>query len=179
MHCPRCGQQQVTEEIKFCSKCGFPLGLVSEILSHGGFLPQLADVYSKKTFWTRRNGLIIGGLWMFVMVLIITPLIGIAGGGDLAGVSAILGIFGGALIMLISAFFLLPADRVLFREQQNESSVNQLKQPSAQYALPPEQSIPANTYVPPVAGSWRDTNDLKQSASVVEDTTRLLDKELE
>ena len=45
MYCPRCGQQQVSEEIKFCSRCGFPLGLVSEIIMHGGFLPQLADLY--------------------------------------------------------------------------------------------------------------------------------------
>ena len=43
MHCPRCGQQQISDQTKFCSRCGFQLGLVSELLMNGGFLPQLAD----------------------------------------------------------------------------------------------------------------------------------------
>ena len=47
MHCPSCGQQQVSLETKFCSRCGFPLGVVSEVLAHGGFLPQLAELYKK------------------------------------------------------------------------------------------------------------------------------------
>jgi hypothetical protein len=31
MHCPRCGQQQISDQTKFCSRCGFQLGLVSEL----------------------------------------------------------------------------------------------------------------------------------------------------
>ena len=48
MFCPNCGQQQATEQMRFCSRCGFPLGLVSEILANGGFLPQLAGLNDKK-----------------------------------------------------------------------------------------------------------------------------------
>ena len=44
MFCPNCSQQQVSEETKFCSRCGLPLGLVAEIVAYGGFLPQLADL---------------------------------------------------------------------------------------------------------------------------------------
>ncbi|MEJ7699628.1 MAG: hypothetical protein WKF71_08300 [Pyrinomonadaceae bacterium] len=57
MFCPRCSQEQVSSETKFCSRCGFPLGLVSEILAHGGFLPQLAELYQDKKILTRKNGL--------------------------------------------------------------------------------------------------------------------------
>src|SRR5689334_21642871 len=43
MHCPSCGQKQVSNETKFCSRCGMPLGIVSDVLAHGFFLPQLAE----------------------------------------------------------------------------------------------------------------------------------------
>ena len=42
-----------------------------------------------------------------------------------------------------------------------------------QSALPPQHSVPANSYASPGMGKWRDTNDL-QPTSVVEGTTRLL-----
>ena len=44
MHCPRCGQQQISNETRFCSRCGFQLGVVSELLLHDGYLPQLAQL---------------------------------------------------------------------------------------------------------------------------------------
>ncbi len=50
MYCPNCSQQQISEETKFCSRCGLPLGLVSEILANGGFLPQLDELYKDKNF---------------------------------------------------------------------------------------------------------------------------------
>ena len=74
MHCPRCGQQQVSEETKFCSRCGFPLGLVSEVLSHGGFLPQLANLQKNKKFFTRQNGLKIGLVWFLIVTFLLVPL---------------------------------------------------------------------------------------------------------
>ena len=32
MFCPQCGQQQVSGEMRFCSRCGFPLGGVIQLL---------------------------------------------------------------------------------------------------------------------------------------------------
>jgi len=32
MHCPKCGQQQVSDEMRFCSRCGFALGIVTELI---------------------------------------------------------------------------------------------------------------------------------------------------
>ena len=51
MHCPRCGQQQASGETKFCSRCGFQLAIVAELLHHGGTLPQLAAIQKKKTLF--------------------------------------------------------------------------------------------------------------------------------
>src|SRR2546423_8942635 len=41
MFCPQCGQQQANE-VRFCSRCGFPLAGVNELLLRGGQLPVLA-----------------------------------------------------------------------------------------------------------------------------------------
>ena len=178
MHCPRCGQQQVSEETKFCSRCGFSLGLVSEILAHGGFLPQLADLYKSKRWLTKRNGVFFSIMWMIFFVLILCPFFGIAIDGDLAGITAIFGIFGG-LMWLIASLFLLKSDaQISFPQNQlPNQNVNPLYAANPMH-LPPQQSQPAQSYVPPAA-SWKapNTGELTRPASVVEGTTKLLRKD--
>ena len=39
MYCPRCGQQQMSDEMRFCSRCGLPIGGLIEWLSRGQFAP--------------------------------------------------------------------------------------------------------------------------------------------
>lgn len=161
-----------------------PLGLVSEVVAHGGYLPQLAELHKKKKpFFSRRNALGFSLIWFLFFLFIMAPFWGIANVDELAGVSAVLGIFGG-LILMLSAFIFFPKDKpavplmpgMLPPSQpavyQNHPQTAQ----NPQAALPPQQSIPVSTYGPPVAGSWRDTNDL-QPTSVTESTTRLLDKD--
>jgi hypothetical protein len=195
MHCPRCGQQQINEETKFCSKCGFQLHVVSAVLMHGGSLPQL-DLLNqpKKKALTRRNGMIFSLFWLLFFLLIMTPFFNILGVGEMAGVSAIFGIFGGLIIFLASLFFLEGKPKLPYyypypppphqqhqQHQQYQQHPQQMQgQGYQQGALPPQQQQPIPTYTPPphVAGSWRDTNDFGRP-SVTEDTTRLLTKEEE
>lgn len=35
MYCPQCSQQQATGEMRFCSRCGFPLKIVSQLVANG------------------------------------------------------------------------------------------------------------------------------------------------
>lgn len=173
MHCPSCGQQQVSNETKFCSRCGLPLSVVAEVLSYGGFLPQLAELNKKTTIFTRRNGIAFSLLWCLFFLLIMTPLWGIMNVEELAGASAIIGIFGG-LMFLISSLIFLKKPFVSYA-QPIQAPSHLYGQPQ-QSALPPQQSIPAQQYGAPQAGNWRDTNDL-QPTSVTESTTRLLNDE--
>lgn len=180
MYCPRCSQQQISDETKFCSRCGFPLGLISEIIAHGGFLPQLAELHKDKKLLTRRNGLIFSLFWFLIFVFILTPLFGIAGVEELAGVMAILGTMGGFILMLASFTVLKKPQPLLDFPHQNMETAGGIKNlyQKNQAALPPQQSIPVSTYVPPQQqGSWRDTNDL--IPSVTEGTTKLLEKDEE
>lgn len=170
MHCPSCGQQQVSNETKFCSRCGMPLGTVADVLAHGGYLPQLAELNKKSTIFTRRNGLAFSLIWCLFFLLIMAPLFGIINVDELAGASAVIGIFGG-LIMLISSLIFLKKPFVTYGPAPFQPA-GLYGQPHQQ-ALPPQQSIPASSYGVPGAGRWRDTNDL-QPTSVTESTTRLL-----
>lgn len=42
MYCPRCSQQQVSNDASFCSRCGFQLGVVKGLLVTDGALPARA-----------------------------------------------------------------------------------------------------------------------------------------
>jgi hypothetical protein len=54
-----------------------------------------------------------------------------------------------------------------------------LRGSTQQNALPPQQSVPASSYVPPppAPGNWHTTNDLVAPPSVTEPTTKLLQKD--
>ena len=36
MFCPKCGGEQASDEMRFCSRCGMPLGGVADLLSNEG-----------------------------------------------------------------------------------------------------------------------------------------------
>ncbi len=164
MFCPNCGQQQVSEEIKFCSRCGFPMGLVSEILSHGGFLPQLADLYKSKKIFTKSNGMKFGLIWFLFWSFLMTPLLAIAGGDGIVAVTAVLGFVGGMIIVILSALFLQNVPKNLpdnFLLQKGETIPTQFRENQSRNALPPQQTQSAQSYVPPAqlfrAGFQRPT----------------------
>lgn len=157
-----------------------PLGLVSEVLAHGGFLPQLAELNKqKKSLLTRRNGMAFSLIWCLFFLFIMTPLWGILDIERLSAASAVIGIFG-ALIMFVSSLIFLKKEVPRFdmnmpvhpAMQQNPFEMHA---PGQQAALPPQQSIPASFYGAPKTHGWRETNDLQPS--VTESTTRLLNED--
>lgn len=157
-----------------------PLAIISEVVAHGGYLPQLAELSKKKKkVLSRRNALGFSLIWFLFFLFIMTPFWGIIGLDELSGVSAIIGIFGG-LIMMVSSFIFLEKEKPAFSFPNNafHQVAPQYNMPSQldHAALPPQQSIPAEVYAAPRAGNWRETNDL-QPTSVTESATRLLNKD--
>lgn len=175
MYCPRCSQEQASEDLRFCSRCGFPLAHVASVVASGGVLPQMDA--SGKTIWTRRNGLIFSLLWFMFFVLIVTSIFSIIDIEKVASFAAVVGTMG-ALMFVAASFLLLKneprASRLTVKTDEPEFVKNLYQKPQA--ALPPEQSIPVSTYFPRTAGNRRDTNDLVQP-SVTENTTKLLEKD--
>lgn len=177
MFCPRCGQEQISENTRFCSRCGFLLETVSEVLANGGVLPQLLELKGKKPFFTRRNGLIISVFWFMLFVLILTPFWGILDVDALAGMSAVIGVFGG-LMWLIASLLLFKNTSGRFSPEPALPTAYQNLGGAAQNVLPPQQTQPVESYVAP-ANNWKapNTGDLVRPASVTEETTKLLQKD--
>jgi uncharacterized protein with PQ loop repeat len=181
MHCPRCGQQQISNDTKFCSRCGFQLGLVAELLAHGGFLPQLAELYKSKNSWfTRKNGVIFSVLWFIFFVMMLPAFFGIANEEESAAVSAVFGLFTTMMLLVVSFAFLSKTSKGLALPgvNANAGAPANLYGGTPMHELPPQQTQPAASYMPPEAG-WRapDTGDFQRPGSVTESTTRLLKKE--
>ena len=179
MFCPRCGQQQVSDTLRFCSRCGFPLEGALTLLAHGGLLPQSEPIGERKIS-PRRKGVKQGVLFMLIGAIIV-PLLGVftafAPGRIevmfefFAALSAIICFVGGPLRILYAAIFEEAAPAPQFG-------------PSASYAppaiTPPAarlSALPQGTVNPTIG--WRarpETAEIVQPPSVTDNTTRLLQK---
>jgi hypothetical protein len=180
MHCPKCGQLQVAEDTRFCSRCGLPLAGVAQVVANGGVLPTALATVPKGVATPRNRGLK-QGLFIFLLAFLVVPILAIISMGlniepYAVVLSAILLTVGG---MLRAAYALMFESNVpTLGSADTAESANYLSGPSAANALPPQQSQPVGLYVSP-AGSWRDTNDLmdRRPSSVTDSTTKLLQKE--
>jgi len=184
MHCPSCGQQQASEETKFCSRCGLPLSLVAEVVAQGGYLPQLAQLTEKPPpkFFNKKNGAWFSAVWFIFFTMFVTSFFGILDAADaLIAIAAITGVFG-SMVILISSLVFLPSSKGTSIGLPPAFRQPPMPMPATLHgrqnigALPPQQTQPADAYRAPGVGAWRDTNDL-QPTSVTEGTTRLLDQE--
>lgn len=162
MFCPKCGQQQSSEQIRFCSRCGFQLSDVRDLLN--------AD--SVITTSKPESPLpILVSLIMFIAALL-----------ALAASLAYVGPQSGQMVMFsliaaaITLVFLLSCRpwRLIRRIfSQDAEQVKQVNSASAEYALPPARTIPAMDF-----GTQRvKTSEIIQPSSVTEHTTRLLETE--
>src|SRR5262249_7905069 len=62
MFCPRCGQQLLSDA-RFCSRCGLPLHVISDVVANNGF--PLSEPGGIKRRSPRKQGMRIGGMIMF------------------------------------------------------------------------------------------------------------------
>lgn len=65
MYCPRCAQQQVSDEMKFCSRCGLPLSGLLDWLAMSGTQAGTAPKTSLASNSPRRKGIRRGAKVMF------------------------------------------------------------------------------------------------------------------
>ena len=179
MFCPQCGQQQVAGVIRFCSRCGFPLDGVMQLLSNGGSLPVYRTPDEPVPVSARRKGLKQGGLLLLSGAVIVPILAIFANYGNstfleiLAALSAVICFIGGPLRMLFAAVFEEGAPKPVRMYGPTPMHMPQQFVPHAPSpALPPPPARPQQT-------SWRrpNTAELVTPPSVTENTTRLLEKE--
>ncbi len=182
MHCPKCGQQQISEEIRYCSRCGFLLTGVAEVVANDGVLPG-SSPSAGKTSSPRKRG-IKQGAFIFLLSFLVVPIlsmIALATNDEpiAAAIGAVLLICGG-LIRIVYALMFESGEPGGSTIEQNALAASHkfLKRRSKRAELPAGTSIPAATYTAPQTGTWRDTNDLATPLSVTDSTTKLLKNEL-
>jgi hypothetical protein len=183
MFCPVCSQEQVSDEVRFCSRCGFLLTGVSQVIANGGVFPQMSNNNDPNAISPRKKGIKQGALLLFLSFIVV-PLLAIvtiaAEAEPFFVVAAfILTFVAGILRMLYAFLFESKSPGAVSENVLPDSIQNILPGKKSQSALPPQQGVPAASYVPPVAApNWRETNDLMQKPpSVTDSTTKLLQKE--
>lgn len=156
-----------------------PLAVVSELLIHGGSLPQLAELdKASTTIYTKKNGVVFSLFWFIFFVPFMASIFGGVFGIDILGeLFAVIGCFGALMIFIFSLAYLKRTPRPYEMSHYSQMGMNPGGlYPASNAALPPQREMPASTYAAPTTGSWRDTNDL-EPASVTEGTTKLLEKD--
>ena len=166
MFCPKCNQQQASEELRFCSRCGFPLAGVAMLLANDGSLPRLENHGQPpgRHRIIKESALLTLISWTVALLGTImwdwgSPLETVAKVGSL--IFFILGMIG--LLRFLYAFLFV---------KETSSTAPELAFPAAprQSALPPQQDIPSSDYA-----RRTNTKEMSPRVSVTENTTRLLE----
>ena len=184
MHCPKCGQQQVSDEMRFCSRCGFALGIVTELILTGGTLPERETEPLTAKFRGRKRGKRLGLLLMLTAMLlaIIAGIIHDSLEHDplnTPGLAAKLILFLPAIIIGVAGFVRLLYAWLLETNVQEgtlplprSDAMKSALNAEDYVALPASHSIPATSF-----GAKRgDTTEMVNAPSVTENTTKLLDQ---
>lgn len=107
MYCPRCGHQPVSNELRFCSYCGFKLGVVKASLADDDDLSAIHDFTVQEIPKDRQRDINIGVILMFAGATLAALLAGRGGFG--------LGREGGALVLLASFSSILLLSRPIMK----------------------------------------------------------------
>ena len=177
MFCPSCGQQQASEDTRFCSRCGILLAGISSLISNNETVaPAHAFANQDNAISPRRKGIKQGGQ-LLILGLIIVPLLVIISmifnlSPALVMITGILTFWGGILRMVYARIFESAYPEEISAEQK---TLNFAKKMIGRKTAPP-QEISVSSYAPPIRSNWRDTNDL-DSPSVIDETTKLIRKQ--
>ena len=166
MFCPRCSQQQTSDEVRFCPDCGFQLNLVSELLStNGALVTREAEGRAKPPF-LRRKGIRIGAKLIFLSLFLL-PL------------AILFSVRLDSPIPFIAPFiiFLMGLAQVLYTllfEQHDRSEMPEAQgaglRAERRFTLPAAQAAPIT-----INDSRRNTAEMVRPPSVTEHTTQLLE----
>lgn len=175
MFCPQCGQQQVVGPVRFCSRCGFPLDGVAEVLVHGGVLPVRYADDGKSGMTPKQKGIRQGAMMMLCTFLavpiisIITVQLHIAPKFFIP-LTAFIFFIGGLMRILYAALIEADTPTAALAPAQTYAPPAELNAARRPSFLPPQQSTPASDW-----RGRRNTAELATPPSVTENTTRLLD----
>ncbi len=177
MYCPQCGQQQISETVRFCSRCGFLLEGVNVVLNSGGQIPPRYMQRPADTPLSPRSKGVRQGAMLMLSTLLVVPLLAIITVNLFEPIAplfiplAAVLCFVGGLLRILYALIMEDANPQYPKDANANYGPGQIDAPARNAALPP---APAHA-----TANWRrpQTAEIYQPPSITENTTRLLDKE--
>ncbi|MEK6279473.1 MAG: zinc ribbon domain-containing protein [Acidobacteriota bacterium] len=180
MYCPKCSQQQVSDEMRFCSRCGFSLSGVRELIASASAPVEPAAEPQTSQLLRRQRG-VRRGAWMMLASLALALVVGL-----LAAIDDVFAVF----LLVPILCFVIGFARVLYGALIAEKRAARRKLAASQPQVIPLMSGQSGTdahrpqlYPPRVAPTESftpqriNTAEMVQPPSVIEGTTRLLDEE--
>lgn len=169
MYCPKCGQQ-VSDNMRFCSRCGLPISEVAEWLAGGSGLAVREDLEAS-AISPRRKGMRRGAKVMFWSGILLPIFFGLSIGFDSAFPLLV------PFIIFLAGLSLLLYSR-LFGEEVSSSSSKEW-QDVGLGAMPGKSALPPASDAGINSSGRRQTRtaEMARPSSVTEHTTKLLDKE--
>lgn len=161
MFCPKCACEVVSDETRFCSKCGFTLNTVRKAVENNGKnedLSELSDFQKGIRF----------GIKLLLLALVLIPAFQILGGFftpddrlvesspssswfDLLGNAVLITLFLGGTARI---FYAIVFERSTKIRNSNSDSIKEISGKEIN-ALPPAQSTPVSDY-----GKWKTSEEL-------------------
>ena len=169
MYCPNCGQQQLSDEMRFCSRCGQALTGLAEWLAGGGLPAQPRVEVPVSPDSPRRKGIRRAAKLMFFSGVLFPIFLVISLAIDEPGP-----------LVLPIIFFFISLSMMLYARLFSDKTappINYVAPPTTLGSAATRSSLPPATSIPIPARHQVRTNELAQPPSVTEHTTRLLDNE--
>jgi hypothetical protein len=166
MYCPKCGQQQLSDEMRFCSRCGFQLGALTALIANNGLPPVPVIANAGKKQGLQRPGVRQGAKLIFLSTVLFIVAVALSIVFD-----SPLPFFVPATVFTVGLLRMIYA--VLFGDDASQSQPHSAPslRDAAQQSLPQGQGTPVSDWKRSPAG----TAEMVRPPSVTENTTRLLD----
>jgi hypothetical protein len=180
MFCPKCSQSQISDEVRFCSRCGFPLEGVAELLAADG-ISSIARVEETKGIvpYLRGKGALAGAKIMFFSLFLIPVAFAIAFAVDgpapllLALIPFTVGLAQMLYAIIFGKKFAPQNGETPLPASQKESFRSIESNSHDTSELPPAPSAADQILIMPASGS-ANTAEVFAPPSVTEETTKLL-----
>src|SRR5687768_2727536 len=172
MYCPNCGQQQSSEEMRFCSRCGLALSGLAEWMAGGRVPVKREEDPQTLAMSPRRKGIRRAAKLMFVSGVLFPIFLAFSIGAEHGAPMAV-----PVLVFFVSVVMMLYAR--LFSDKNPPSGIKAAPETSVLGPTPMRNTLPPpiNVPVPGVGRHQVRTNELAQPPSVTDHTTRLLDND--
>jgi len=177
MFCPKCSQLQPSDEMRFCSRCGFALSGVAILVENDGVIPQVTIQPGQKLTASRKKVMVESGIFtaIFWTLLIFSTLAFNFGGPFelIAKLAALLFFFLGliGLLRFLYGFLFVKDLAQPAYDAFSATSQGALGETSRRAALPGQRDVPVSDYQ-----RRGHTKEMLPQPSVTEHTTRLLDE---